>query len=92
MNNSWGRAMDNEEMEINPRLYELICKKRFDDAAGERAEIIRLLRGVNGKPGLVDDVRDLKKVYRTLVAVLVFVLTTLFVQFAAWARNRFFMG
>ncbi len=78
-------------MDENER-YDLVCKDRFDAAARERKEILRLLRGRNGDPGLLDDVRGLKKINKALVGGLLFMLMTLFVQAVAWARQKFYNG
>ena len=82
--------MDDEEMPINPELYKLVCKKRFDDAATERAEILRVLRGANSQPGLVDDVRALKRTYKALIGAVIFVMSALFLQGLDYIIDRFF--
>ena len=85
-----GRAMDNKEMEINPKLYELVCKQRFNEASEQRSEILRLLRGSNGNPGLVQDVSYLKRVYKTVVKALIFILGVFTAQVVFWAFTKYF--
>ena len=79
-------------MPSEKEIYDLVCKKRFDNLDDRTDEIIRLLRGRNGNPGILDDVRDLKRVCKALAGGLAFILMTLFVQVVAWARHKFFTG
>lgn len=72
--------------------YDLICKKRFDDLADDTKDILKLLRGYDKAPGLVDDVRDLQKINKAVGAGLLFILTTLFLQALAWLRHKLFEG
>jgi hypothetical protein len=46
-------------------------------------------RGVNGAPGLIDEVRDLKRFRKVTIGVVVFVVTTVFVQIAIAIRAVF---
>lgn len=41
--------------------YDLVCKERFDEHGGKLDTLIDLLRGSNGNPGVLGDMRDLKK-------------------------------
>ena len=78
------------QMDKEKNLYELVCKRRFDNVEGDTKEIIRLLRGRNGDPGLIDDVRDLKKARMAVAGVLMFVVTVLGVQGLNWLWERIF--
>ena len=55
--------------DCNKDMYNLVCKERFDDTKklleciktteeSYHQEIIDILRGKNGNPGLIDNVRD----------------------------------
>lgn len=82
-------------MEENER-YDEVCKPAFErmEKAQQRGnegteEILRILKGQNGNPGLLDEVRDLKRFRRGIVGAFCFVLTVLFVQGIAWIRGKF---
>ena len=55
-------------------MYETICKERFDELSGGQKEVINLLRGHNGDPGLLDDIRAIKKAYRLVAGAVVFII------------------
>jgi len=65
-------------------FYNLVCKKPIDDLATGQATIIDILKGANGDAGLCDDVRVLKKTYRHVMGVLVFILTILSIEIISW--------
>ena len=69
-------------------MYELICKREFETLHKEIDEVLRLLRGYNDKQGLVDRVRRLDRGYKTVLAAIVFVVTVLGVQLAAWLFDK----
>jgi hypothetical protein len=64
--------------------YDLVCKEKFDDLASGQKEILGLLRGANGRAGLVERVRLLEKISKALAAAAVFFLGVLAVEGAAW--------
>lgn len=47
-------------------MYELICKDKFKELIDGQNDIINLLRGKNGNPGLLDDVRTLKRRWKVI--------------------------
>jgi len=69
------------------KMYHLICKERFDKIDSKQDEVLGLLRGKNGDPGLLDDVRTLKNrwkvIYGTAGAVALIVLRTVIV----WVKD-----
>lgn len=68
-------AKENEQ-----RMYELVCERRFDELKEMHAETQRILKGKDTEPGLVDDVRGLKKAYRRIIGGGIFVLAAIVVQ------------
>jgi hypothetical protein len=48
-------------------MYEKVCKDRFDKLESLHNETIGLLRGRNGDPGLLDDMRTIKDKYAALM-------------------------
>jgi len=69
-------------------LFDKVCKGRFDAIEANQHQILRLLRGKNSEPGLVDDVRALKKVYKAIIGVVVFIVALISTQFAIWLRGK----
>lgn len=67
-------AKDEKEM------YELICKDKFNELRGMQAETLRILKGENSKPGMVDDVRGLKKAYKRIIGGGIFVIAAIILQ------------
>jgi len=61
-------------------MYGLVCRGRFDKMEEMQEETLRILRGKNSDPGLVDDVRELKKANKRIWAGGVFVLGAIVVQ------------
>ena len=55
-------------------MYELICRSRFDSLDQKQDKMLSILKGENGDPGLLDDVRAIKKTHKLIKAGLVFVL------------------
>ena len=67
-------------MTEDEKMYELICKDRFDKMEELQHETIGLLRGKNGDPGVLDDVRALKNAHRKIVATVIFVASAFLLQ------------
>jgi len=61
-------------------MYGLVCKERFDKIEGMQEETLRILRGKNSDPGLVDDVRGLKKAYKKIVGGGIFIAAAVVIQ------------
>lgn len=66
--------------EDEKEIYEMICKDKFDELKEMHAETQRILRGRDSEPGLVDDVRGLKKAYKRMMAGGLFILAAIVVQ------------
>jgi len=72
--------------ECDNRMYGLVCRERFDRMESMQEETLRILRGVDSEPGLVDDVRGLKKANKRIWAGGVFILCAFVLEIvrAAW--------
>lgn len=74
-------------------LYSLICESRFDKIDETQKEIISLLRGRNGNPGILDDVRNLKKWHKATIGFALFVGSAFVLQVIGeawtWIRTIF---
>ena len=68
-------------------MYELICEKRFDELKAMCRETNELLRGHNGEPGMVDNVRSNTKAFKRLFAAFVFCGGAIFIQIIRGAWN-----
>ena len=69
--------------------YSEICKPAFDGLKADTQEILKILKGRNGDPGLLDEVRELKQLRKTILGGFLFLFTTLFVQAMIWLRSKF---
>jgi len=66
-----------------------ICKPRFDELVKGNREIIELLKGKNGDPGLLDDVRQLKSRWRSIFAAIGILFTAIIAQTIHWVWGLF---
>lgn len=73
--------------ERDGEMYELVCKDRFDKMETLQQEAISLLRGSNGDPGILDDLRAIKRAHRMIGGAVIFLSATIAVQFveAIWS-------
>ena len=69
-------------------LFEKVCQPRLERIEKKLDSVCDLLRGKNSEPGIVDDVRLLKKVYKCTVGVIVFVVSVIVVQIVTWIRQK----
>lgn len=70
-------------------LYEKVCQPRLKRIEDKLDNIDSLLRGENKESGLVDEVRELKKVYKYVVGAVIFVVSAIALQFIAWLKQKF---
>lgn len=61
-------------------MYEMICKDRFDRLEAFHEETLALLRGKNGDPGVLDDMRAMKRGYRIVGSGVLFVIGAVVIQ------------
>lgn len=54
-------------------MYETICKDRFDTIERHCEGFNDLLRGKNGTPGLLEELRAIKKFIKTISKIFVFI-------------------
>jgi len=76
-------------MANDDKLYEMVCKDRFDKIDSHLEGISSLLRGKNGDPGLVEEVRGLKRVHKYVLGAIGFVACTGTVQVVRWISTKF---
>jgi hypothetical protein len=80
-------------MNEDEKMYEIICSKRFDKIDTQQQTTIDLIKGRNGNPGLLDDVRTLKAAHKKITATVVFVASALLLQAVhatwVWAAKFF---
>ena len=69
-------------------MYELVCKEKFDFLIEKQDEVLGLLRGRNGTPGLVEEVRSIKKLHKLIIGVVGFVVSVIVVQLFVWLRQN----
>jgi hypothetical protein len=61
-------------------MYDLVCKGRLDKIEQMQKETISLLRGKDGDPGLLDDVRNIKASHKRVVAGVALVVGAVVIQ------------
>ncbi len=76
--------MEEKKQIINEELYKLVCGKRFDKIDEAIKDIAGLLRGENDKPGLVEEVRSLKKFNKGVIGSVGFVVCVIVAQIINW--------
>ena len=62
----------------------MFCEKRFDKIDDHQEQILNILKGKNGNPGLIDDVRQLKSRWMVIFGALIVVFSALGTQLAKW--------
>lgn len=65
-------------------LYQMFCEKRFDKIDDQQQKMLEILRGRNGDPGLIDDVRQLKGRWALIFGAFVVVFTALGTELIQW--------
>jgi hypothetical protein len=80
-------------MTKDEEMYGLVCEKRFDRIDNKQEETIGLLKGSNGNPGVLDDVRNLKKWHKATIGFAIFVGSAFVLQVIGdvwtWVRAVF---
>jgi hypothetical protein len=69
-------------------MYELICRERFDLNDKKQDEILDLLRGTNGNPGLIHEIRTLKKRWALVFGSLIVIFSALITQLVRWLFSK----
>jgi len=66
------------------KMYELVCKEKFDRLLKGQDEIIKVLKGTNTTPGLCEQIRIVKARQKTWIGGVIFVLSITVAQFIRW--------
>jgi hypothetical protein len=77
-------------MPENDKMYELICKERFDKMEEMQKETLELLKGKDDKPGLVEQVRNLRNRWKYIFAAVIFLVANLCLQVIEWVKCKLF--
>jgi len=75
-------------MTKDDEMYGLICEKRFDRIDDQQKEVLELLKGKNGHPGLLDDMRQIKNRWKIVVAIMIFLSSALVLQAIQWLTGK----
>ena len=70
-------------------IYERVCKEKFDHIILKQDKVLELLQGTVERPGLVEDVMGLKKVYKTIVAIVSGMAVVVFGSAINWIFRQF---
>jgi len=65
-------------------MYTTFCEKRFDKIDEQQEKMLEILRGKNGDPGLIDDVRQLKGRWAIIFAAFIVIFTALGTELVQW--------
>lgn len=71
------------------KMYNLVCKDRFDEIDNNLKEILSLLRGHNNNPGVLEDIRTLKSRWKMIFGGFLIIITALVSQAARWIYGKF---
>jgi len=75
-------------MATEEKFYNQWCKPQFEDIQSSQKEILRLLRGKNGDPGLIDDVRDNTRFRTRILWGFGLVVTAVITQAVVWIKSK----
>ena len=75
-------------MHSEEEFYDRFCKNHFTKIEEKQDQVLELLQGDNKTPGLVEEVRGLKKVYRAVVGAIGAILVIIFAQAVDWIMHR----
>jgi len=80
--------------EEDDKMYELICKERFDKIEEvmreNHKETVGILKGKNGDSGLCEEVRTLKRRWYYIGAATLFLVANLCLQAIEWLKCKLF--
>jgi len=76
-------------MTEDDKMYQLVCKGRFDDLSTDIKRVLTILEGKNGGKGLCEQVRLNTRFNKILTAVAVFLCSVFIYQAAAWLQDRY---
>ena len=69
--------------------YEQVCKPAFERLETKTDQILTILQGSNGTPGLSEQVRSLSRFRKITLAVLAFLGSSVFIQLLFFLRAFF---
>ena len=69
---------------MTEKMYELVCKERFDAIEQKQDAILAAFKGNDGTPGLCEQVRTIQKTYKAIVGVSVFIISIFSIQMIVW--------
>ena len=69
-------------------FYDRICSKNFEVIHQKLDSICDLLKGKNGEPGIVDEVRNNARFRKRTIWVLATIIGTTITQIIIWIRQR----
>ena len=74
--------------EIEEKMYSLVCKERFDNIDQKQEQMLNLLRGSNGTPGMIEEIRILKSRWKMISIGILLMLSAFVTQLARWIFTK----
>lgn len=76
-------------MEIEcDEMYKIHCSERFNRIDEKQDEVLRILKGPNGKRGVCEQVRLNTRFNKALMGIVVFLASLILIQAAIWIREE----
>ena len=66
------------------KMYSLVCEKRFDSMEAKQDQVLDILRGKNSEPGLIEEVRTIKRRWKWIIGSGAVIVTALVTQLIQW--------
>ena len=61
-------------------MYDTVCKDRFDKLDKHNEDMLAILKGKNGDPGVLDQIREVKKFHRSIAKFTIFIGAAVLMQ------------
>ena len=61
-------------------MYDTVCKDRFDKLDKHNEDMLSILKGKNGDPGVLDQIREVKKFHRSIAKFTIFIGAAVLMQ------------
>ena len=68
-------------------FFNKFCKSEFNAIKNGQKEVIDILKGTNGAPGLCERIRNLERRWKIVIAAIIFLIANIAVSVIDWVRD-----